>query len=357
MKIIKANAKKVIFLDRDGTINIDYGYVHRLSDWKFTSNAPNALRKLVKAGYTLTIVSNQAGVADGRFSEADVISLHNHMNQLLESKNVSIDAIAFCTHHRDSGCNCRKPKPAMAKYIEAKIGTINYDQSWVIGDKVSDIEFGKNIGTKTALIRSKYWTPSNLGVQPDQIVNSLSEFANNMIKQPSSFDQTNWRNEKFLTASEAITISNRLHIEGRKLVTTNGSFDLLHAGHLDQLEEAKKQGDVLFVGVNTDNAISTAKGANRPLIPEEARMAMLAALTCVDYVVLMPGTYEEEPMLSLIECVRPHIQVNGPDYGNPETWTEWPTMQKYNTKGFKIEKRNNFSTTNILNRIIRSVNL
>lgn len=165
------------------------------------------------------------------------------------------------------------------------------------------------------------------------------------------FDRSNWRNEKILSPSQASEVAQRLRAKGKKLVTTNGSFDLLHVGHLDQLEEARKQGDVLFVGINGDIPVMAAKGSSRPLIPEEARAALLAALSCVDFVVIMPGSYAEEPMLSLLETVKPHVQVNGPDYGPPSSWIEWPTMKKHGTEGYQIAKRNDFSTSAIVAKI------
>lgn len=346
-----ATPKRVVFLDRDGTINIDHGYVHRISDWEFVHRAPQALKRLQSDGWSLAVVSNQAGIADGRFSETDVDALHDHMKTLLGEAGVTLDTIVYCPHHRNAGCDCRKPETGLARKVEEKIGSVDFEHSWVIGDKESDIGFGKNIGANTALIRSDYWKPESLKVQPDLIVGSLFEFAEQISMKESQFDRYNWRNEKIVTPSEAATIADELRAKGRRLVTTNGSFDLIHAGHLDQLEEARKQGDVLFVGVNADKAVTAAKGPSRPLIPEEARAAMLAALSCVDYVVIMPGSYSEEPMLSLLENVKPHIQVNGPDYGDPTTWVEWPIMKKYGTQGFRIAKRNNFSTSAIVSKI------
>ncbi|MEZ5276218.1 MAG: adenylyltransferase/cytidyltransferase family protein [Opitutaceae bacterium] len=164
-------------------------------------------------------------------------------------------------------------------------------------------------------------------------------------------DATNWRTEKVLEPDAAQAVAGRLRAEGKRLVTTNGSFDLLHVGHLDQLEEARAQGDILFVGLNSDSAVSAAKGPGRPLLPEGARSAMLAALACVDYVVIMPGSYSEEPMRSLLETVRPDVHVNGPDYGPPETWAEWPTMQRHGTAGHLITRRNSISTSALVARI------
>lgn len=161
----------------------------------------------------------------------------------------------------------------------------------------------------------------------------------------TTFDTTNWQVQKILTVEEAQELADQLRAAGKRLVTVNGSFDLLHVGHLDQLEEAKRQGDVLFVGINTDAAIAAEKGPGRPLVPEQARAALLAALACVDYAVVMPGGYREEPHTSLLPAVRPHVHVNGPDRGRQETWVEWPVMQKLGIAGYTVPRRNDFSTS------------
>ena len=165
------------------------------------------------------------------------------------------------------------------------------------------------------------------------------------------FDTTHWRSAKILAPEDASALADALRNEGRRLVTTNGSFDLLHIGHLDQLEEAKAQGDVLFVGINADEAVAAAKGPGRPLVAAEARAALLAAMACVDYVVLMPGSYEEEPMRSLLETVRPDVHVNGPDYGRPEAWVEWPVMERLGISGHVVDRRNTVSTSALVARI------
>jgi D-glycero-D-manno-heptose 1,7-bisphosphate phosphatase len=171
---------KVIFLDRDGTINVDHGYVHEIAKWQFTDRAPQALKKLQDAGYTLAVITNQSGIARKYYSEAAMNTLHDHMLRELAQQGVEIAAIAFCPHDRDSTCDCRKPSPGMARQIEEKIGPIAYGESWTIGDKEADVGFGKNIGTKTALIQSTYWQPEKLTQQPDMIINSLYEFAENV---------------------------------------------------------------------------------------------------------------------------------------------------------------------------------
>lgn len=173
------------------------------------------------------------------------------------------------------------------------------------------------------------------------------------------FDITNWRMGKILTLEKAAEIAEQLKAEGQKIVTVNGSFDLLHAGHLDQLEEAKKQGDVLFVGVNSDTSVREGKNRpfdsaqGKPYIPQEARAALLAALACVDYVVVVDAPYNEVPQL-FIRAIKPNVHVNGPDYGALETWIEWPAMREVGASGYTVQKRNDLSTSELVKRIEES---
>ncbi len=169
----------------------------------------------------------------------------------------------------------------------------------------------------------------------------------------TSFDTANWRTDKILTLQEAAEHAEQLRLQGKILVTLNGSFDILHAGHLDQLEEAKLQGDVLFVGINSDNSVREGKGEGRPYIPAEARAALLAALACTDYVVIIDEPYDTVPQ-ALIEAVKPHVHVNGYDYGQPETWVEWPVMQRVGAKGYMVKRRNEISTSDLIKKIRNS---
>lgn len=166
----------------------------------------------------------------------------------------------------------------------------------------------------------------------------------------SEFDTTNWRVEKIKTLEQITEISKQLKQQGKILVTVNGSFDMLHAGHLDQLEEAKKQGDVLFVGINSDKSIQEKKGPNRPYFPEQARAALLAALACVDYVTIIDAPYDEVQHV-LIRAVKPNIHTNGPDYGPVERWIEYSVMQEVGAKGYLVQRRNDLSTSALIAKI------
>jgi rfaE bifunctional protein nucleotidyltransferase chain/domain len=339
-----------VFLDRDGTINAGHGCMDDPASWEFTPGAPEALHALKAAGFALAVVSNQPGVAEGRCSREDVLALHAHMQRLLAEAGVALDAIAFCPHSRDAGCDCRKPRTGLAREVQSALGPIDYGASWVVGDRPTDTAFGHAIGARTALLRSGFWSPESIDVFPDVIADSLAGFASGAISPWPAFDHTHWRTGKILTPSAAAATAGLLRREGRRLVTTNGAFDLLHAGHLDQLEEAKHQGDILFVGLNSDASIAAAKGPGRPLLPLEARAALLAALACVDFVVPMAGSYAEEPMLSLLRSVKPDVHVNGPDYGAPSTWAEWPLLQRLGARAHLARKRNPLSTSALVRK-------
>ena len=116
--------------------------------------------------------------------------------------------------------------------------------------------------------------------------------------------------EKIKGREELAKIIEGLKREGKKIVFTNGCFDLLHAGHVTYLEEAKGLGDVLVVGVNSDSSVRRIKGSGRPIVPLEQRMAVLAALEAVDYVV----PFEEDTPYELIALLRPHTLVKGGDW-------------------------------------------
>ncbi len=160
-----------------------------------------------------------------------------------------------------------------------------------------------------------------------------------------------WRYEKILTLDVAREKADSLRNADKIIVTVNGSFDLLQAGHLDFLEEAKQQGDILMVGINTDESIKAKKGVSRPIIPQEQRAALLAALICVDYVVIMEGAYDDEPHGSYLPAIRPHIHVNGEEYGQVESWVEYPAMQEIGAKPYQVRRRPNLSTTEIIEKI------
>lgn len=116
--------------------------------------------------------------------------------------------------------------------------------------------------------------------------------------------------DKLVPRSEAADLGKRLRSEGRVIVFANGCFDLLHVGHIRFLREAREQGDVLVVGVNSDRSVVALKGPRRPLMPEIGRAELVAALECVDYVIVFDNLTAE----SLLADLRPHVHCKGADY-------------------------------------------
>jgi len=133
---------------------------------------------------------------------------------------------------------------------------------------------------------------------------------------------------------------------GKKIVFTNGCFDLLHAGHADYLEKAKALGDLLVVGLNSDASVRRLKGPKRPILPQEVRAKLLDALKPVDFVVL----FEEDTPLKLIEAVRPHYLVKGGDWP-PEKIVGREVVESYGGKVVSIPFTYDLSTTKIVERI------
>lgn len=168
---------KVVFLDRDGTINED-GFIYKIEHWKWLRGAKEAMKKLQAAGYKLAITTNQTGIGEGYYTEKDMHELHDYVKTELEKTGITIAAIAYSLKIGD---NNEKPRVGMATQVEEIIGPIDYTNSWMVGDKEKDAQFGKNIGANTALIRSRHWQEDKLATKPDIIVDSLSEAADRIV--------------------------------------------------------------------------------------------------------------------------------------------------------------------------------
>jgi len=128
--------------------------------------------------------------------------------------------------------------------------------------------------------------------------------------------------EIIIHRSEAAALGERLRREGRRVVFANGCFDLLHAGHVRYLQGAKAQGDTLVVGVNSDRSVRELKGAGRPVLAATARAELVAALECVDYVVV----FDDLTAAPVLKDLRPHVQCKGTDY-TEETVPEREIME------------------------------
>lgn len=153
--------KKAIFLDRDGTINVDFGYLYKPKDLKFIDGVEESLKKLQDAGFMLVIITNQSGVGRGFFSEQDARIFNNHLVEELQKKGILITDVFMCIHSPEVQCDCRKPSPKLILEAIKKYNISAFD-SYMLGDKQSDVDCGHNAGVESFLIDSQhgieYWT-------------------------------------------------------------------------------------------------------------------------------------------------------------------------------------------------------
>lgn len=154
-------------------------------------------------------------------------------------------------------------------------------------------------------------------------------------------------NKKIKTIVELKKIVEQLKTQNKKVVTTNGVFDILHIGHIRYLQEAKKLGDILIVAINSDSSTKQIKGPKRPLNNENDRAEALAALECVNYVTI----FNEEDPIKILEEIKPNIHVKGGDYDMSQI-IEKDAVEKNNGKVILIPEVKGYSTTDLINKII-----
>jgi len=183
---------RVIFLDRDGVINKypgDFEYVKSLKEFKFLPKVKQALKRLNSLGFKLVIISNQAGVSKGIYSQEDLNLITQNMLKELKKDNIQISGVYYCIHRPEDNCFCRKPKTGLIEQAIKELKKnepedIDFSKSYFIGDSIRDIETGKNAGLKTILVFSGKEKPANKDnwqVLPDFTAQDLSEAVNLII--------------------------------------------------------------------------------------------------------------------------------------------------------------------------------
>jgi len=145
---------KAIFLDRDGVINFERGYTHRLEDFVLLPDMLEVLKQLQQRGYLLIIVSNQSGIGKGLYTQANVETIHSHLLTEFVKNNIKISEVYYCVHHPDTSmCICRKPDSLFVEKALARF-TIDPARSYFVGDKERDVEAGEKAGVKGILIEA-----------------------------------------------------------------------------------------------------------------------------------------------------------------------------------------------------------
>ena len=142
---------KAVFVDRDGTINVDGPYLADPDKFEMYPGVGEGIKKLKENGFKIIVITNQSGIARGYFTEDDLAKVHDKMKKEFQKFNVELDGIYYCPHHPDGNCNCRKPKTELFEKA-IKEHDIDVKKSYTVGDKIQDVEAGKKIGVKTILI-------------------------------------------------------------------------------------------------------------------------------------------------------------------------------------------------------------
>jgi D-glycero-D-manno-heptose 1,7-bisphosphate phosphatase len=177
------SARPAVFLDRDGTLIDEAGYLDRLERLVFYPYSVDAVRLLNRAGFAVVIVTNQAGVARGIFPETFVSAAHQYVTDRVQRGGARVDGFYYCPHHPDGtvpeytrACDCRKPNPGLLKQAAADLN-IDLTRSFAVGDRWHDLEAGQAVGARGVLVRTGYgWTEEaspKPGVTPAVIVDNL----------------------------------------------------------------------------------------------------------------------------------------------------------------------------------------
>ncbi len=185
--------RRGVFLDRDGTMNEDVGYLDRLERLRLFPWTVDAVRVLNRAGFTVVVVTNQDGVARGLVAEAFVAELQREIDTRMKDGGARIDAWYYCPHDPNAkvaayrrDCDCRKPRPGMVRRAEAELG-IDAARSYVIGDKWLDVQLGRAVGAQSILVRTGYGASEERrppeGVRPDCVADDLIEAVTWILRQ------------------------------------------------------------------------------------------------------------------------------------------------------------------------------
>jgi D-glycero-D-manno-heptose 1,7-bisphosphate phosphatase len=154
--------KPAVFLDRDGTMIHDVGYLRRVEEVRWFPSTVDAIRLLNRAGFLVCVTTNQSGIGRGHYTEADLAAIHGRLDRFLAAAGARVDAWFYCPHHPQAEveayravCECRKPRPGMIRRAGERFA-IDLDRSFVIGDKLLDLGLAVEVGARGVLVRTGY---------------------------------------------------------------------------------------------------------------------------------------------------------------------------------------------------------
>jgi len=326
---------RLIVLDRDGIINVVKEYVPMIEPLEFIPNAINGLKLLQDLNFKLVLITNQSRIGRYYFTEEQHHKFNQYFLNVLKQEGIIFSEVFYCPHDPKEGCVCQKPNIQLfEEYF--KTNNINKNFSFSIGDKTSNIKLGENLEIKSILVKT------GNSVIDKEYYNIPDYTACNLM------DAAKWikQQEKLKDIEEIKNISTFLKKQSKRVVFTNGCFDILHPGHIRLLRQAHSFGDVLIVGLNTDNSIKRLKGENRPLNPEKNRVEVLSALEDVDYLIL----FDEDTPHNLISWIQPNVLVKGSDYLGKEI-VGADIVISLGGEVRLVDLVEGMSTTNIINKL------
>lgn len=191
---MKSNKNIAVFIDRDGTVTEEVGYLNNVERLKLIKGTSHAIKLLNKKGLKAIVVTNQAGVARGYFPEELIHKAHERLKKLLSRSGAYLDGIYYCPHHPDGNnekyrkiCDCRKPNPGMIEMASDELD-IDINRSYVVGDKLSDVSLAHNVGAKGILVLTGYgkgeleYLSGEFKQKPDYVAEDLRDAVKWILK-------------------------------------------------------------------------------------------------------------------------------------------------------------------------------
>jgi D-glycero-D-manno-heptose 1,7-bisphosphate phosphatase len=180
-----ASGARLVMIDRDGVINEDSGeFIKSVAEWRPIAGSLEAIASLHRAGWLVTVVTNQSGVGRGLYDEATLAQIHDHMRGRVRAAGGELAGVYYCPHLPDAGCECRKPKPGMFRALERELGVSVIGAPYV-GDRMSDVEAAEVVGARPMLVRTGTGaaTVARLGARSVPVFDDLAAAARSLLAE------------------------------------------------------------------------------------------------------------------------------------------------------------------------------
>jgi len=334
-----AASRYAVILDRDQTINADPGYLNDASKVTLLPRAAEGIALLNQFKIRVFVATNQSGVARGLITEPALAAVNARIRELLAEGGANVEAFYVCPHRDEDHCDCRKPKPGLIHQIVTK-NQIDTQRTFIAGDRARDLACAEALGIRGILVgpnEENESMPGNLIFQAKDLHEAATFILETIFEEES-------REKIYDSGGHFLPHLDKLR-DGKKVIFTNGCFDLLHSGHVQLLAQARALGDYLILGLNSDASVRKLKGPTRPVNNEIDRARILAQLPYIDAVVI----FNEDTPIELMQALQPDVQVKGGDYIK-EKLPEYDVMRKMGKQIVILPFRKGYSTTKILSR-------